>query len=42
MKIYLENIALKFMKLILIFMSIKKKIQANKNGRDYILFRIDV
>ena len=41
-----ENIlgeySLKFMKLILIFMSIKKKIQANKNGRDYILFRIDV
>ena len=31
------------MKLILIFMSItKKKIQANKNGCEYILFRIDV
>ena len=31
------------MNLILIFMSImKKKIQADKNGREYILLRIDV
>ena len=30
------------MKLILIFMSITKKKQANRNGRDYILLRINV
>ena len=30
------------MKLILIFMSIMKKIQVDKNGCKYILFRIDI
>ena len=30
------------MKLILIFMSITKKIQVDENGCEYILFRIDV
>ena len=30
------------MKLILFFRSTTKKIQANENGREYILFRIDV
>ena len=47
MKKYLKNIVLKFMKLILIFMSItkkktQKKKQANRNGRGYLLLRIDV
>ena len=42
MKRYLKNILLKFMKLILFFRSTTKKIQANENGREYILFRIDV
>ena len=47
MKKYLKNIVLKFMKLILIFMSITKKKntkkkQANRNGRGYLLLRIDV
>ena len=38
----LENILLGFIKLILIFVRIKKeKIQADKNGCEYILFRID-
>ena len=30
------------MKLILIFISTTKKIQVNKNGHEYILFRTDV
>ena len=30
------------MKLILIFMSITKKIKVDKNGHEYTLFRIDV
>ena len=38
----LKNILLGFMKLILIFMNIMKKIQVDKNGCKYILFRIDV
>ena len=42
MKKYLKNILLKFMKLILIFMSTTKKIRVDQNGREYILFRIDV
>ena len=38
-----KNILLRFIKLILIFVSItKKKIQVDKNGWEYILFRIDV
>ena len=40
--ISLKNILLGFMKLILIFMNIMKKIQVDKNGCKYILFRIDV
>ena len=40
--ISLKNILLRFMKLILIFMSIMKKIQVDKNGCKYILFRIDI
>ena len=39
---YLKNILLKFMKLIHIFISTTKKIQANENGCEYELFRIDV
>ena len=38
----LKNILLGFMKLILISMNIMKKIQVDKNGCKYILFRIDV
>ena len=39
----LKNILLRFMKLIFIFINImKKKIQVDKNGCKYILFRIDV
>ena len=39
----LKNIPLGFIKLILIFVNImKKKIQVDKNGCQYILFRIDV
>ena len=40
--ISLKNILLRFMKLILIFMSIMKKIQVDENGLKYMLFRIDV
>ena len=32
----------RFMKLILIFMSITKKIQVDNNDQEYILFRIDI
>ena len=43
MKKYLKNILLSFVKVILIFMSItKKKKQVDKNGCEYILFRINV
>ena len=38
----LKNILLGFIKLILIFISTIKKIQVDKNGCEYILFRIDV
>ena len=38
----LKNILLGFIKLILIFISTIKKIQVDKNGCKYILFRIDV
>ena len=39
----LKNILVGFMKLILILMNImKKKIQVDKNGQKYILFRTDV
>ena len=38
----LKNILLRFMKLILIFIKIMKKTQADKNGCKYILFRIDI
>ena len=41
MKIYLKNILLRFVKFILILVSIIKKIQVNSNGQQYILFRID-
>ena len=41
-KITLKDILLRFMKLILIFMDMMKKIQADKNGCKYILFRIDI
>ena len=43
MKKYLKNILLRFIKLILIFVSItKKKYKLTKNGCKYILLRIDV
>ena len=44
MKKYLKNIVLKFMKLILIFVSImkKKKKKKDENGHNYILFSVDV
>ena len=42
MKKYSKNILLRFIKLILIFMSITEKIQVDENGHKYILFRIDV
>ena len=43
MKKSLNNILLRFMKLILIFRRItKKKIKVDKNEGEYILFRIDV
>ena len=43
MKKYLKNIVLKFMKLILIFVSImKKKKEKDENGHNYILFSVDV
>ena len=38
----LKNILLRFMKLFFIFINIIKKVQADKNGCKYILFRIDV
>ena len=38
----LKNILLRFTKLILIFINIMKKIQVDKNGCKYILFRIDI
>ena len=38
----MKNILLKFIKLILIFINIAKKVQVHKNGSKYILFRIDV
>ena len=38
----LKNILLGFMKLILIFINIMKKIHIDKNGFKYILFKIDV
>ena len=41
-KKYLKNILSRFMKLILIFMSIIKKIQVDNNDQEYILFRIDI
>ena len=43
MKKYLKNIVLKFMKLILIFVSImkKKKKKKDENGHNYILFSVD-
>ena len=42
-KKYLKNILLRFIKLILIFVSItKKKMQVDKNGCKCILFRTDV
>ena len=40
--ISLKNILLRFMKLILIFMSIMKKIQVDENGHKNMLFRIDI
>ena len=43
MKKYLKNILLRFMKLILIFMSItKKEMQVDGNDKENILFRIDI
>ena len=43
MKKHLKNILSKPIKLIFIFMNItEKKIQVDKNGREYILFRIAV
>ena len=41
-EIYLKSILSGFMKLILIFISIIKKIQTDENGNKYILFRIDI
>ena len=43
-KMYLKNILLRFVKLILILVSImnKKQKQVNSNGQKYILFRIDI
>ena len=41
MKKYLNNIVLKFMRLILIFTSIMKK-KVHENGHNYILLRVDV
>ena len=38
----LKNILLRFMKLFFILINIIKKVQADKNGCKYILFRIDV
>ena len=38
----LKNILIGFMKLILIFINIMKKIHIDKNGFKYILFKIDV
>ena len=39
----LKSILLRFMKLILIFINIiKKEIQVDKNGGEYILFRTDI
>ena len=38
----MKNILSGFMKLILIFMSIIKKLQADDNDKEYILFRIDI
>ena len=38
----LENILLRFMKLIFILVSIIKKIQVDSNGQQYILFRIGI
>ena len=38
----MKNILLGFMKLILIFINIMKKIHIDKNGFKYILFKIDV
>ena len=37
----MKNILLGLMKLIFILVRIKKKIQVDKNGQQYILFRID-
>ena len=43
MKKSLKNVVLKFMELILIFMSIKEKyIKVDENGCNYILFSVDV
>ena len=42
MKKYLKNALSRYMKLILIFMSIIKKIQVDNNDQEYILFRIDI
>ena len=43
MKKHLKNILSKPIKLIFIFMNItEKNIQVDKNGREYILFRIEV
>ena len=38
----LENILLRFMKLVFILVSIIKKIQVDSNGQQYILFRIGI
>ena len=38
----MKNILLGFMKLILILVSNIKKIQVDKNDKEYILFRIDI
>ena len=42
MEKYLKKNLSGFMKLILIFMSITKKIQVDNNDQEYILFRIDM
>ena len=42
MKKYLKNVLLRFIKLILIFVSITKKIEVDRNGCEYILLRIVV
>ena len=42
MKKSLKNIQLKFMKLILFYEHHKEKVKVDKNGCEYILFRIDV